>query len=219
MITESGRLVDLGLLNDNVETWGDVQAHCCRGAHQPPPIPRRFAEDLKLKHFTNGSDRAMVAAMYTQTFEEVVASVKGFNFENLGWGPEDMVVIVQMLKRCEDRHFEYLNLAGNCFGDEGVMMLIPSLQRLTGLQRLSLARNGIGHAGAKALEGVILKHLPMLAHIDVSDNLEECKREEAAVQQALRSRRRGLRNSWKYGRDGRKLLHKLGDTWLHPHEL
>ena len=129
---------------------GKFDAKKCMQGRKAPLLPKEFAEQLKTKGFTNGSDdRPLVAGLYSKGFEERFGAVIQLSYVNLGWGDEGVRALALVLPHA--RVLQELYLGNNLIGNAGARALAEALPLLPALKQLYLNDNSIGDEGARAL--------------------------------------------------------------------
>ncbi|CAE7572113.1 Nlrc5 [Symbiodinium natans] len=115
----------------------------CQAKRPPPMTPLEFQAQLKRKHVSWSLDRDLLEALYQEVYEDLIAGAVEMPLARLDWGDVEM---------------------GQLYG---------TLSSCTQLQRLDLARNHIGDAGAEKLAETMLNSprlLQSLVFLDLSDN-------------------------------------------------
>eukprot|EP00929_Paragymnodinium_shiwhaense_P014597 TRINITY_DN122520_c0_g1_i1.p1 TRINITY_DN122520_c0_g1~~TRINITY_DN122520_c0_g1_i1.p1 ORF type:complete len:520 (+),score=45.25 TRINITY_DN122520_c0_g1_i1:115-1674(+) len=143
--TDPGRLLDLGMLPEDLEDNSQQQRAtmtACHAKRLPPLTPARFAEKLSetvasgdhVICFTNGvKDRPFVVDKYTRTFKEVLHCTEGLWFAHANWTDEEVIQLADVLPTCH--RLKSLWLHGNSqISDVGIAALAesfpPSLEHL-----------------------------------------------------------------------------------------
>ena len=105
-----------------------VLASLVGGSRGPPLVPATFdAEVLASRRFTNGADHTIVASLYKQTAEALLASTPTLEFTKLAWSPAQFAHLAAALRLT--RALETLVLSEMPLDDEGARALVPALPR------------------------------------------------------------------------------------------
>ena len=120
----------------------------------PPLLPETFTSTLDDKAFARESDRAVAAKIYLECFKLRIASVETLEYESLGWGDEEVRVVMRLLLfRGGLPNLRSLSLKGNCITDNGATTLsrLVALCALPKLQGINVAGNRLGKIGQAIL--------------------------------------------------------------------
>lgn len=146
MLTPCYALVDLETF---AQDGGRKNQQKNQPARNPPFIATLFAELLNDKTFTNGSDREMVAEIYTKTFQELMSGVQRLMYDNLSWGMRQVSQLAEALPHCQ--RLRELRLHGNAIDADAVAPLASALPKCCCLRTLGLGTNPLGNEGISAL--------------------------------------------------------------------
>eukprot|EP00966_Prymnesium_polylepis_P090283 2091059-Prymnesium_polylepis.1 len=116
---------------------------------RPPMTPDRFAQALRTKEFTNGSDKEAVAKLFYKTATTVLGATEIMQLHQMEVHHGDGAMIgeaIRLCQRIEDVEIEQISL-----GEEEACSLIQAMGALPSLTRLSLSDTDMGEAGALAL--------------------------------------------------------------------
>jgi len=194
ILKDSSRILDLGCLDSHHRalwraetvrrTRGEVQAvaapqdrhdlatrnyesieYACESERMPPLLPAHMSCILDQRHFTNGSDREDVKALYNDAFSDMSCAAENLDFHNIGWKRP------QILQLCESlRHFvacSNLVLSGNSFCEQSIAALMHNLP--PNIEELNLSSTGIS-CGSLIIMAEALPNVPQLQRLDVSNN-------------------------------------------------
>jgi len=125
---------------------------------------------------------------------ESALTVLGFNGCNVG--PKGVVACLAIADGLNAGCLTELNLSMNLIGEEGAALLSVSLPKLCKLRVLTLAGNGLGPAGARALSSGLRAISATLEQLDLSLNGLEAEGVAALVPASLQLRWLCLAGSW-----------------------
>lgn len=122
-----------------------------------PLAPRRFAQLIRGKAFTNGTDCAVVEELYTAALQDSFATRARFRYAELGWGDCDAMELATVLLELPCTMLEELNVSGNAIGGAGMQALTSALSKREAprLQTLTFAYNLAGDDGAGAVAAAL----------------------------------------------------------------
>eukprot|EP00959_Pyramimonas_sp_CCMP1952_P423058 8862147-Pyramimonas_sp.AAC.1 len=176
LIKPSGQLLNLGNVGQQLDRQKSLDAALPTlvASRQPPMHPDKFAEHIRTKTFTNGSDCALVADIYRSFVECVTQKADELRLCKIGlastpgWCYEEMVQLALALP--EFQACELLDLSGHTVGDDGMAHLVPCLTMLPRLQNILFTNCGFGEVGLQALLDVLpdcrsLKYLVLPHHL------------------------------------------------------
>ena len=123
-------------------------------------------------------DKPVVAMLYRVAFEARFGAATELQYSALGWGDEEVCVVVGVLPYAPK--LESLFLVGNDIGNEGARVLAEALPSALKLRELTLDASQIGDEGARALAEA-LPHVPMLEKLTLNDIGDEGARALAKV--------------------------------------
>ena len=137
-------------------SWAPVVfAEGAQLAYMPPLPPDAFTALLEQRHFTSGSDAAVVAQLYASTMNDALAAAGRIFFTDYGWSAAHVEALCEVLYLAEK--VTYLSLRGNPCGSGGASALARALGRgcCPQLQTLVLQDTDLDDEGVRALAGVI----------------------------------------------------------------
>ena len=120
-----------------------------------PTTPRRMAELLETRQFTNGADKLAVLELYTGLAEKILGGVAMLHYQGLalvrseaGWtAPGQLAAAMHYCPRLEE-----LVVSGCQIDDDGLAEFAAGLGRYTGkLAEIDLGSNRFGRRGIEAL--------------------------------------------------------------------
>lgn len=134
-----------------------------KDSRSPPALAATFADELRAKTFTNGSDASTVNVLFSSVASAVFQGVRALQVNYLNWGPAELEVLLRVLPQCEG--LVDLQLGGNPLGDTGLTQL-AAFARVGGLRSLTalaVEQTEAGDEGLCALADAMLEgHLPKL---------------------------------------------------------
>jgi len=158
-------VVDLGMLPwlhldseaEVKDSFYDVLAQCSKGkgdcVRKPPATYQKFEEELTLKRFTNGHDKAMVLEKYQMVINAIFAASRKLNFRHLSWKLEEAEMLSHALP--EYKKLEWLDLSYNNIGHKGTEYLARVLPRCKNLVTVFLEKCRIQDSGVQSLAQVM----------------------------------------------------------------
>ena len=94
----------------------------------PPLLPQDYNKELALKNFLYAKeDIVLLVDLYQKGFSQFFNKVLKLTYSNLQWGDEEAAQMAGILASGELRRLEWLHLASNEIGDEGMLALAESL--------------------------------------------------------------------------------------------
>ncbi|CAJ1366818.1 unnamed protein product [Effrenium voratum] len=132
-------VMDIGLLQRTPDMHWQDIVRQCRAKRLPPQMPSEFLAELQQKHFSWSFDRDLLGILYREVYEDVVERAVEMPLARLNWGDPEMQLLHSALGSCCQ------------------------------LQRLNLAQNHIGNAGAEALAETLLQSPRLLQSLHLLD--------------------------------------------------
>ena len=132
----------------------------------PPMAPEYFAQIVRKKRFTNAADVESVIQLHGRVAAAVFAGTDEFVFEDLGWGEEQMKLLVGVFPLCKPP--KELILSSNPLGDAGTRVLsdYASGGGLKQLTSLGFEKTGMTPAGMEIfMQGLIRGDMPVLEQV------------------------------------------------------
>jgi hypothetical protein len=173
LLTETGKLIDLGDFDEESCTSWFSTYQVCREARRPPLEPEAFAQELATKAFTKEEDRELVEDLYRKTFMEVMNVAKVLKYKSVGWTMPEIATFADCLPHC--RIVTTLSLTENNVGSaEGERPLAASalaahLPKCTKLRRFMLRACSLGDEDMAVLAPCIPRCLS-LTTLNLMDN-------------------------------------------------
>jgi hypothetical protein len=155
--------LDLGKADGNGEgpRCHRTGLHQGRRTEAADDAERFRGQELKAKSFTNGKeDRPMVGELYRGAFEKEMGEITDLNYNRLGWGDEEMVLVSKVIASGAMAQLKALYLAENQIGDEGMKSFSTALASgvMAQLEILVLGGNQIGDEGMKSFATTLATH-------------------------------------------------------------
>ena len=93
----------------------------------PPKTPHAMKELLDVLAYSTKDDRPVVIALYAEAFAQHFAKVLTLDYDELGWGDEEILELVRALETKCFSSLESLRLRGNQIEDEGMQALAAAV--------------------------------------------------------------------------------------------
>ena len=146
-----------------------------RAAMPPPLTITEFRMKVETLHFTNGSDRSIVADLYEQMLRTALGGAVKLEYRNAqtyGWDDAMVSSFAESLPLCT--RLERLSLVDNPFGSAGLIALVHGLRQsgAPNLVGLHLSWNQFGDEGVFALAEALTDGMaPNLRNLDLGLHL------------------------------------------------
>jgi hypothetical protein len=111
-------------------------------------------------HQWEGGPPDVVGELYRGAFEKEMGEITDLNYNRLGWGDEEMVLVSKVIASGAMAQLKALYLAENQIGDEGMKSFSTALASgvMAQLEILVLGGNQIGDEGMKSFATTLATH-------------------------------------------------------------